>query len=161
MQEHSIQSSGISCCMVPMLFWLKTIGLRILQLYAPYVPHVTEAIFEQIYQQKEAIPSIHQTKFSEVQTSYYFGESVAQMKAIIDLVNHVRKLKTEHQLSLKTDIASLTIYCTDQKVLDALKKQEQLIKGITRAQAIEYKREERSISQLATVDDTIKLEVAL
>ena len=83
------------------------------------------------------------------------------MKAIIDLVNHVRKLKTEHQLSLKTDIASLTIYCTDQKVLDALKKQEQLIKGITRAQAIEYKREERSISQLATVDDTIKLEVAL
>ena len=60
------------------------------------------------------------------------------MAALLSLVTSVRKLKSEHQLSLKVDIAVLTIVA-DTIIIDRLREQEKTIRGITRAQTILYK----------------------
>ena len=57
------------------------------------------------------------------------------MDNIIEIVSAVRKLKSEHQLSLKVPIAVLTLHGYDAKTI---KPHEQLIRGVTHAENIEY-----------------------
>lgn len=121
---------------------LYHVGLRILQLYAPYLPHVTESLYGSLYKAQEKISSIHQTKFEAIQTAHTFPESSLIAQALIMVAQQARKLKTEKQLSLKTELAALTIYCHNTKLLEPLKKQEAMIKGITHAQTINYQQEE-------------------
>ena len=114
---------------------VHTVGLRILQLYAPYLPHVTETIFQELYQQ-QGVASLHQTQHMQVQTAYEVPESTALVQHILKIVAEVRRLKTEHQLALRTELAQLTVHATDQKMADALQEQEMLLRGVTRAQEV-------------------------
>jgi valyl-tRNA synthetase len=128
-------------------YTLYTVGLRILQLYAPYLPFVTETIYQALYKKSIGTKSLHQTRFG-VQTEEY-AASAQTMQQFIHLIGTVRKLKTEQQLSLKADISTLTIYGSPA-LHEHIKKHEQLIKGSTRAQNIAYetgKREVNSIEQ--------------
>jgi valyl-tRNA synthetase len=114
------------------------VGLRILQMYAPFVPYVTEALFEALYQEKFGGDSIHSTKFSHIQYPYFYDQSEELVANIIKIVEQVRKLKSEHQLSLKTDVATLNIHCINPELRAMLKKEVILLKGITRAQTIDF-----------------------
>lgn len=113
-------------------------GLRILQMYAPFLPFITEKLYDTLYQKPLGIPSIHQTKFKNVQIGFEFQESQATMNAIIELIALVRRLKTEKQLSLKVPLASLTISMKDEHNLHKIEAHTQLIKGITHAQEIHF-----------------------
>ncbi len=117
---------------------LFTVGLRILQMYAPYLPHITEIIYQELYRSPLKIESIHLTKFKNIQQPYAFELSVHAIDQVINVITAVRKLKSEQQLSLKTELNVLRIYSQQQEHLGLLKLQEQLIKGITHAHTIEY-----------------------
>jgi len=120
-------------------FTLYTIGLRILQMYSPYLPHLTENIYSSIYKAKEGKASIHQTRFSDVQQLYTFDHANATMLRVNTLIGAIRKLKTEKQLSLKTALETLTIHVEDDALMPSLKAQEVIIKGVAQAVKVEYK----------------------
>ncbi len=115
---------------------LSTIGYRLLQLYAPFVPHITETLYGLLYKDRLAITSIHQTKFPAESMLKSFESSTKTMHSILELISQIRKLKTEKQLSLRTDLASLRIMTRDTAVLKTLADQKELIKGVTRAQEV-------------------------
>jgi len=117
---------------------LYTVGLRVLQLYAPYVPYVTEAIYGTVYA-KEGVPSIHLTQYADVQQLYVYPKSKKTIDAVVQIVSAVRKLKSEQQLSLKVPLASLTVVLADASIENALDKQRRLLQGVTRAEALDYK----------------------
>jgi valyl-tRNA synthetase len=117
---------------------LYHVGLRILQLYAPYLPHVTETIYQALYVQHEQTASIHQKRYTEIQTPYLFEQESVLMDTIIQIIVGVRKLKSEHQLSLKTPLEVLYINNSSQEVINALSAHNQLIQGITQAKAVIY-----------------------
>ena len=131
---------------------LHHLGLRILQMYAPYLPHLTETLYQLFYKKHQEKNSIHQTNFQEIQQAYVFEKSAAIMNTIINLVGQVRKLKTEQQLSLKVPLATLTIYAETDTLLDQIKKHEQLIIGITQAQDIRYKVDKLETAELKEKD---------
>lgn len=108
-------------------------GLRILQLYAPYAPHVTETLYSLMYREKEKTASLHQTRFADVQSAHNFEKALPTAQAVIDIAAQVRKLKTEKQLSLKTPLASLTLRSTTD-----LAPYATLLKGVTQAAAISF-----------------------
>ncbi len=116
---------------------LYTVGLRILQLYAPYLPYVTETIYDELYKKQVGISSIHQNKFTAAQKKYRFEHAREIMSSINFIVSEVRKLKTNLQLSLKTPLAFLTI-TSDQNVMKQLSNHEQLLKGVTQAEEITH-----------------------
>ncbi len=118
---------------------LYTVGLRILQMYAPYMPHITESIFEEVYKKSQKAASLHQTRFTSIQKRYIFEHSNSLIKRVIELTSTIRKLKTEKQVSLKTALQTLTIFCENEKIMQEVTSQEQLIKGITQAVDVEYK----------------------
>jgi len=115
---------------------LYHVGLRLLQLYSPFVPHITETLFGLMYQKREGKDSLYCTRYNEYQQKYEYGESVAIIEDIIRLVGCVRKLKTEQQLSLKTELAELEIVCADKVREQKIREHEQLLKGATAAQKI-------------------------
>ncbi len=130
---------------------LYHVGLRILQLYAPYLPFITESIYGLVYGDTQ---SIHQTRFTDIQTSYLFIDSTELMEKIINIITQVRKLKSENQLSLKTELAQLIIHADNEKTLEQIKTQEQLIRGVTQAKTVNYSVAENKTSELQEKDGT-------
>lgn len=132
---------------------LYTVGLRIIQLYSPYIPYITDDIYQRMYRQTDpsTSKSIHATKFKHMHINYKAYESRTHLEAnlsdynvdhsiehagyVIRLVEQVRKLKTEQQLSLKTALEQLTVVANEIQ-LSTLRQQQELIKGVTQAQSI-------------------------
>lgn len=116
---------------------LHHVGKRILQLFAPYMPFVTEYMYGLLYASDER-DSVHTTKFAHLQTMFNFEQSSKTMQYVLHIVGQVRKLKTEHQLSLRTELATLTIGNVNSDVQKILQMQEQLIKGATKSHKLCY-----------------------
>lgn len=117
---------------------LHHVGLRILQMFAPYLPHVTEKLYTTLYQKHLAILSLHITHFNDIQTVHNYPSSVETAKLLMTIIGKVRRLKTEKQLSLKTPLSSLALYGINQELLKMIISHEQLIKGVTQAQVVVY-----------------------
>lgn len=116
---------------------LRYVGLHLLQLYAPYLPHITEALYHDIYVPTGTSQSIHQTEYRDYALVHQFPHSELVGKQIITIASCIRKVKTEKQVSLKTALASVTLSCNDE-LLIPLKNLAQLIKGITQAQTVNF-----------------------
>lgn len=124
-------------------YWtLYTVGLHILQYYAPFIPHITENLYQQCYKAYETEHSVHQKRFDAA--SFEFTQSAELMEIINHIVSQVRKLKTSQQLSLKTEIAFLSIYDCPAEMIERLQAQEALIKGVTHAHHIAYHKDHLS-----------------
>lgn len=128
---------------------LYTVGLRILQLYAPFLPHISETLYATIYGNSIKTKSIHQTRFEAHQKIYSFEQNAFHMHKLLNIIGTVRKLKSEQKISLKTDIASLLIYTQDPELREIVTAQETLLKGITRALEIR-------LSQTAPTENIIE-----
>jgi valyl-tRNA synthetase len=115
---------------------LYLIGLRILQLYAPYLPHVTELLYQLVYKKQVQKSSLHHTVYDSHFGIYQHEKSVAIMEQVLAVIGQVRKLKTAHQLSLKSPLVTLTIVVQNQAQKDLLLQAEQLIRGVTQADQV-------------------------
>lgn len=113
---------------------LYTVGLRILQCYAPYLPHITENIYQAIYKKSAEESSLHITQLQKNMRPIDADNNDA-MEKMLELIATVRKLKTEQQLSLKTELQTLTI---DEDLRYIIAEQENIIKGVTTAKNIAY-----------------------
>jgi valyl-tRNA synthetase len=140
------------------LWTLHTVGLRILQLYGPYMPHVTETIFTTLY--AHGSQSLHQTKFEGAQQAYEFDKSKQVMERVLHIIAQVRKLKTEKALSLKAPLKKLTIYVEDARVIEQVQRQEQLIKGVVHADHIAYEVEPSAVVALRGSEDELHAHVS-
>jgi valyl-tRNA synthetase len=81
--------------------------LEIIKLYAPFVPHITEAIYQHYYRQYEGAVSLHtmcwSTKTDENKILIIGGEA---LKLVLF---ELRRYKSEHSLSHKSDIGDVTV----------------------------------------------------
>ena len=109
--------------------------MAMLKLYAIYVPHVTEAIYQQIFREKEAFPCLHQTLWPKQQPPderiLAFGQA---MKAA---VADARRQKTQQGLSMNAPLEQLTIPAS-QEILPLLMESREDIAACTRAEEIVF-----------------------
>lgn len=113
-------------------------GLRILQLYSPYLPHATETLYQELYRTHEGQSSIHNTRYQDIQIPYVFESEANIMTSVIAIAIQVRKLKSEKQLSLKAPIATMKVFVRNSTLLDALSQHDKLICGVTQAAKVIY-----------------------
>ena len=117
---------------------LYEVGFGILQLYAPFVPHITESIYQLMFKEHESTISLHITKLDYQRFAQSYGSSAQIIEHVLAIVAHVRRLKSEQQVSLKTSLHCLTICSKDQDLLDSLRTQATLLQGITKAETISF-----------------------
>ncbi|MFV9875303.1 MAG: valine--tRNA ligase [Rickettsiales endosymbiont of Dermacentor nuttalli] len=87
----------------------------ILRLFAPFLPHVTEEIYNSLFTQE----SIHIRGNWPKLTNYIYNEEAEQVGIkCIGILNVVRKIKAEQNVSLKTSIEQLNIATNNGNVVE-------------------------------------------
>lgn len=85
--------------------------LEILKMYAVYVPHITEYLYQEFFRKYEPELSLHQKLWKKAEKSdediLSFGTNMKE------LISGVRRYKTEHQMSMKDEIGSLQLRCPE------------------------------------------------
>ncbi len=85
---------------------LATVFLEVLKMYSPFVPHITEYIYQELYKSKLKDELLSTSKFTELPYDKKYIEFGDAMKKV---VGDVRKYKTERNLSMKEPIEELKI----------------------------------------------------
>lgn len=132
-------------------YTLYQVGFGILQLFAPFLPHITETLYQLLFKHHERTVSLHITILDPTRYNFVFDDGALLGDKVVALVGAVRKLKSESQLSLKADIHTLTLHCEDKKLLDGLKNMERIIIGITKAGSLAYSNE--GINEASMAED--------
>lgn len=141
---------------------LYHIGYGLLQLFAPFLPHITESLYQEFYKNDVKTTSIHQTLFDNRKYDALYPQSVATTASLLSIVTIVRKLKSESQLSLKTPLQTLTIYCNDALTLGHLEKLADIIGGISKAEKVTFAiTDQNTQTKLEKQDDIINAHIAL
>lgn len=125
-QAHDVHATRWTLCYV---------GWSILQRYAPYVPYVTDAIYQETYVHVYKLKSIHVTPFASLDAHVY-PHAGSAMHTLRTLIAQVRKLKSEQKLSLNTPLATLTVVAAHEDAIATVVAHERLVRGITHAQQI-------------------------
>ena len=138
-------------------FTIYQIGLGILKLFGPIMPHITETLYQKMYKEKENHISLHITLINEKLYNYNFEKNAQFIDKFIEIVTICRKLKTEKKLSLKTELELLTICSPNQKFLDDIKKEEKLLLGISKSKKTIYIKEKKEKQELFEKDGKLEM----
>jgi valyl-tRNA synthetase len=119
-------------------YWtLRVVSFKILQLYAPFLPHITEYLYQHILKDHFKTSSIHLTQLLEAEEA---DETIEKnMLLILNVIAQVRKLKTAQQLSLKTEIEELTIGKLTTEQIKLLEQEMKLIQGVCKVLKVNLK----------------------
>ena len=79
----------------------------ILALYAPFVPYVTEHIYQLIFREGENVPSLHVSQWPEFDPART-GE-IPQMTVVSEIRTAVRGLRTTRKIAQTRRISTLTL----------------------------------------------------
>jgi len=108
--------------------------LNVLKLYAIYVPHITEYIYQLFFRQHEKIISLHKLCWEAEATVdneiIRFGEKLKES------IFEARKYKTENALSMKAEIEKVVIN-TDEKLAELFQQTINDIKACCHARVME------------------------
>lgn len=135
---------------------LNKVGFNLLQLYAPYMPFITEELFTLIYKNDVDALSIHTTEFDI--NGYRFEDSKNIMLRAILVVEKIRKLKTENKLSLVAEVEEVIINTNSPHDFDKIVK---IISGATKAFKITFANKVGVADSLENIDGKIKITLSL
>lgn len=116
---------------------LHSAMLAIIKLFAPFVPHVTEEIYQGYFREHDGATSVHTSRWPEAHEEWRDVAAEQAGDMIVTVLSGVRKYRSENQLGMKTPLAKLTICCpTDvrKKIEDGV----QDLQGAANAQVIEW-----------------------
>jgi len=117
---------------------LYTSLLTILKMAAPIMPHITEEIYHLYFAQKEGKKSIHISSWPA------FDQKLVNEKAEligdmgVDIINTVRKYKSEQQLSMKETFSRLILGNEDLEFHEMIKSMEADLKAVLNVKEIVF-----------------------
>ena len=108
-----------------------------LKFFAPYVPHITEEIYQAMFKGKENDESIHVAAFPEKLPEADCADSDKAGNILIDLVTLMRTYKSKNNFSVKLAVDTLTIKCSED-IQNAVKLVEADLKAITKTANVAF-----------------------
>lgn len=133
------------------MWTLHEVSFQILQLYASYLPHITEYLYQHIFVKQKKIESIHLTQLAiPVESKAII---VAQMHVLLEVIGQVRKLKTGAALSLRTEIAKLIIGGLSSDQIQLIQTNQAIVQGVCKAVEIVLQSEQIDDSKIVLIDD--------
>lgn len=114
---------------------------NMLKLFAIYLPHVCEEIYQNTFITNEKEISIHKLTINKIDEKVE-ANVLADGDTVVDIVSKVRQFKSENKLSLKTEIEDITI---TNKDLSFIKLCEADIKAVTSVKNVKYKTGELNV----------------
>jgi valyl-tRNA synthetase len=111
--------------------------LNLLKLMAPILPHITEEIYQMYFAKAEGKASIHISLWPSGDDTLIDGDAEKAGDMFVDILSAVRKYKSDKKLSLKEDIQTMVIECSEEsrKCLEPALKD---IKAVCKVKDIEF-----------------------
>lgn len=83
-------------------YTLYTIGLGIIKLFAPFLPHITEEIYQDMYKQTEGDKSVHISSWPE--EVLYDAEAMEDGEIVKNFIAKIRAYKSEQGIALNAPL---------------------------------------------------------
>jgi len=99
---------------------LYTVLRNIIGLYAPFIPFITEELWQKIYKDVEGGETLHLTQYPVVKEEY--NTDVEQMNIALDILKNVRGLRTTRKVGNGAKLETLTIPSDTPEILHGLIK---------------------------------------
>ncbi|MFN2129150.1 MAG: valine--tRNA ligase [Anaerolineae bacterium] len=116
-------------------FALRHVLLAVLKLFAPFLPHITEEIYQALFA-SEACPSIHQSAWPTPDPRLEDENALVTGEVLLAVATAVRRFKSEHSISLGADLERIELATAGEKLVDALRQAEADLKSVTRAREL-------------------------
>ncbi len=81
--------------------------LTVLKLLAPYLPYITEEIYQGLFRQWAGAISIHRSSWPDAHREWIDAEAEETGRTILELLHQVRRYKAEHNLSVGAELATM------------------------------------------------------
>jgi valyl-tRNA synthetase len=138
---------------------LHSVLLTTLKLFAPFLPHVAEGIYRELFAAVGEADSIHRSSWPLPDETLIDTAAEAAGDAVVDIATAVRRYKTDNQLFLGAELERLQVAIRDPALRQALRNARADIRSITRAKQIEVR--ETLDDDLEMIGDTGTVVVAL
>lgn len=117
-------------------FALSTALLATLKLFAPILPYVTEEIYQSMFAAAAGVASIHRASWPHTEERWLDDNMLYLGEALLEIATAVRRFKSDHNLSLGTELAHLHVRTADPLLQDGLQASTADLLSITRAKAL-------------------------
>ena len=115
---------------------LYTVLRAIIGLYAPFIPFITEELWQKIYKDVEGGETLHLTQYPDVNPEY--ETDVAKMDVALEILKNVRGLRTERKVGNGAKLETLTIPRDTDIVLHGLIKSAARANEIALGDAVDF-----------------------
>lgn len=108
--------------------------LNVIKLWAPLLPHITEEIWQAYFKDTENDKSVHISKWPELNKDLIDEDNEKLGNLVIEILSHVRKEKSDNNISLAKDIKEVIIDSKEKGLKDFFED----LKETTRAGKVEF-----------------------
>jgi valyl-tRNA synthetase len=136
---------------------LREALLTVLKLFAPFMPYVTEEIYQGLFSTDSG--SIHRASWPVADEALIDEQAEAAGDVVVEIATAVRRYKTEHQLRMGAALARLQVAVQDADLRQALRYAVADIRSVTRAERVEIV--ERLADDLCVIEDSGIIAVAV
>ncbi|UCB59815.1 MAG: valine--tRNA ligase [Candidatus Bathyarchaeota archaeon] len=117
-------------------YTLYTALFRVLQIFAPIAPHITEEIYQKMFAEDLKHKSIHLSPWPEVKRQEIDDEAVEKGDLLVAVIREVRREKARKRIPLNAVIKELIIIVESEEYNRVLSRNAKDISGTCRIQKI-------------------------
>ncbi len=118
-------------------YTLYHVFMAVLKLFAPFLPYVTETIYQALFATNDGAKSIHNARWPQADEMLIDSWSEDAGELLVELATAVRRYKSEASISLGTELQRLQLATDDAGIAAMLREARADIKSVTRAREIE------------------------
>lgn len=111
---------------------------------APFMPYITEEVYQNFYKQFEETSSIHITNYPKYNKELDNEEIITLGNQFVEIVSQVRRYKSEKQISMKEELEKIEITCNN-KLKEFIEDSIEDLKAVTSAKEIIFKEGDFSV----------------
>ncbi len=128
-------------------YTLYTTLNAVLKLMAPIMPYATEEIYQLYFAQKEGAKSVHVSTWPKGGQKLIDESAVTSGEYGVDIINAVRKYKSENQLSMKEEFEELVLVTTTAKFEEDVSNIINDLKSVLHCKKISFQGETTLVSE--------------
>ena len=114
---------------------LYTSLLTILQLWSPFIPHITEELYQELFEKTERIKSIHISQLPK--ETKIDKKSISCGNLAVTIIGEIRKWKSEKNMSMGAEVDKLVLWYDN---INSIKNIKNEIMSTMRIKDLEFKK---------------------
>jgi len=112
--------------------------LAVLKIMSPFIPHITEEVYQLYFAQCERKKSIHISQWPDYNNYSVDKEAELTGDIGIDVINLVRKYKSDNQMSMKEEISKLILVSDEDSFKERIESISSDLKAVLRLKEVTF-----------------------